>query len=60
MNFALKFSLSYDDLLVEEHADSANKANKAKNTNKTAKKVDLSAKVVSLDAFRQNKTNSKD
>jgi hypothetical protein len=63
MNFALKFSIGYKDLdsfIEEDNFGEANKANKTKEEEKLAKKVDLSAKVVSLDAFRNNKKNSKD
>ena len=56
MNFGLKFSVNYDDLEGEELKESLNHANK--NDTKTKKPiVDLSAKVVSLDAFRKNKNN---
>lgn len=55
MNFALKFSLGYEDIedLIENDFNAEDAANagakKAKNP------IDLSAKVISLDAFRNNK-----
>jgi hypothetical protein len=63
MNFALKFSMTYDDLetLVIEDYGEANRANKNAGKNKKEAGLDLSAKVISLDAFRKNKNtdNSK-
>ncbi len=58
MNFGLKFSVNYDDLEGDDLKNAANHANK--NENGVAKKadVDLSAKVISLDAFRKNKTDT--
>lgn len=58
MNFGLKFSVSYDetDEFNSEEFGSDKLANKAKVKEKEA--VDLSAKVVSLDAFRKNKDES--
>lgn len=58
MNFVLKFSLGYEDVddLIENgfhERDAANLTNK-----KAAKKIDLSAKVISLDAFRRNKKDN--
>lgn len=55
MNFALKFSMTYGDGdYASEQFDEPNLANKSKNQD-----VDLSAKVISLDAFRKNnKPNS--
>lgn len=55
MNFALKFSMSYGDIEDMEASDynEANRANKIGNGEKSG--VDLSAKVISLDAFRKNK-----
>ncbi|MAZ80387.1 MAG: hypothetical protein CMP18_01190 [Rickettsiales bacterium] len=56
MNFALKFSMNYDqfDHNIEKIENSKIKnINKATKTNKN-KELDLSAKVVSLDDFRKN------
>ena len=57
MNFGLKFSVNYDEFGEDgEPKISTNHANK--NDSKGAKPaVDLSAKVISLDAFRKNKNN---
>jgi hypothetical protein len=57
MNFGLKFTVSYDDLerASEEKIDHANK-NEVKGGKSGA--VDLSAKIISLDAFRKNKNNN--
>ena len=59
MNFALKFSMIYgdvEDFSSEHHFDENNLANKSK---KKVKEIDLSQKVISLDAFRKNnKPNS--
>lgn len=52
MNFALKFSMNYNDEDSIDNVDEENFANKPKD-------VDLTAKVISLDAFRKNhKPNS--
>lgn len=56
MNFALKFSMNYDQF---DHNIEKIENNKIKNINKAAKtnknkEFDLSAKVVSLDDFRKN------
>lgn len=55
MNFALKFSMTYGDIedLESGHFSEPDQANKI---NEPA--IDLSAKVISLDAFRKNKNNS--
>lgn len=60
MNFALKFSVGYDDLEDMEGGDygESNRANKAAGEEKSVADVDLSAKVISLDAFRKNKNPS--
>ena len=57
MNFALKFSMNYGEIEdLAERFDESNLANTSENKNKD---VDLSAKVISLDAFRKNnKPNS--
>jgi len=61
MNFALKFSMSYGDIEELNEAGDFGESNQA---NKTAKKekgaagIDLSAKVISLDAFRKNQNNN--
>lgn len=57
MNFGLKFSVNYDDLDNESLNDSTDHANKNETKNKKPE-VDLSAKVVSLDAFRKNKNDN--
>lgn len=58
MNFALKFSMSYSDVDEIEQIDESNLANKPKDKSKKSE-IDLSAKVISLDAFRKNnKPNS--
>lgn len=57
MNFALKFSMNYnelDEVGLEEGLES-NKINKNSANDKSEDVVDLSAKVVSLDAFRKNR-----
>ena len=54
MNFGLKFSVNYDEFAEDgEPKIATNHANKNDNKGKPA--VDLSAKVISLDAFRKNK-----
>jgi len=59
MNFALKFSMTYgevEEFVSENHFDENNLANKSK---KKVKEIDLTQKVISLDAFRKsNKPNS--
>jgi len=62
MNFALKFSIGYSDIesLIESDFGESNKANKTKSEENKSKEVDLSAKVISLEAFRRNKTNNSD
>ena len=55
MNFALKFSISYDDLEEMEAGHLPSSQNKTANQDRG---VDLSAKVISLDAFRKNKNNN--
>ena len=59
MNFALKFSMTYgevEEFASENNFDENNLANKSK---KKAKEIDLTQKVISLDAFRKsNKPNS--
>ncbi|MES2961004.1 MAG: ClpXP protease specificity-enhancing factor SspB [Pseudomonadota bacterium] len=61
MNFALKFSMSYGD--IEELSEGgdfgeSNQANKIGKKEKGAAGIDLSAKVISLDAFRKNQNNN--
>ncbi len=62
MNFALKFSMSYGDIENLESMDygESNRANKLSGQEKNSSGVDLSAKVISLDAFRKNKNASND
>jgi len=57
MNFALKFSMNYEDIEALESGDygDSNRANKVPTQEKNANEVDLSAKIISLDAFRKNK-----
>jgi hypothetical protein len=59
MSFALKFSVNYDEIKSLENGDfgESNQANKDSSSKKAENSVDLSAKVVSLDAFRKNKDN---
>jgi hypothetical protein len=52
INFALRFSMSYGDI-EENDSDQSNK-----NMPKEVEAIDLSAKVVSIDAFRKNKNNN--
>ncbi len=52
MNFGLKFSVNYDDLVEDGIDDNLSPANKSE---PKKKEIDLSAKIVSLDAFRKNK-----
>jgi hypothetical protein len=58
MNFALKFSMTYggdmQDLEIEDYDES----NHANSDNAEKRKIDLSAKVISLDAFRKNKSTT--
>ncbi len=63
MNFALKFSVGYGDIEELQTGDygESNKANKSGDKDKKDPEIDLSAKVISLDAFRKNKgTNNPD
>jgi uncharacterized protein len=53
MNFGLKFSVSHEDF--DDSAGELHLANKSESKNKKTDTVDLSAKVISLDAFRNNK-----
>ncbi|MBU6140822.1 MAG: hypothetical protein KGP29_04630 [Proteobacteria bacterium] len=57
MNFALKFSMNYAESVDVDSEDfsESNSANKNTNEKRTNAKIDLSAKVISLDAFRKNK-----
>ncbi len=59
MSFALKFSVNYDEIKSLENGDfgESNQANRDSSSLKAENSVDLSAKVVSLDAFRKNKGN---
>jgi hypothetical protein len=60
MNFALKFSMSYSEVEELEDEDFDEFQNNRENGEKSsAPKIDLSAKVISLDAFRQNKASPK-
>ncbi len=60
MNFALKFSMTYSDSdseEIDEDFGESNRANATSEDGKLKSDVDLSAKVISLDAFRNNKNN---
>jgi len=60
MNFGLKFSVSYDEIEGFENDDygESNFANKLDGMEKKSETIDLSAKVISLDAFRKNKNKN--
>jgi len=60
MNFALKFSMTYSDLEDLENGvlTDPNQANKNSSVEKSSSKVDLSAKVISIDAFRKNRNDN--
>jgi len=60
MNFALKFSMTFEDLEGLENGEDtvSNQGKKSANQVKSDNPIDLSAKVVSLDAFRKNKDNN--
>ncbi len=62
MSFALKFSIHYneDDSSGLIAGSDSNQANKNLMEEKSESSVDLSAKVVSLEAFRKNKGNNTD
>ncbi len=53
MNFGLRFSVTQDDFIGSD--DETLPANKSESKDKKAENIDLSAKVISLDAFRNNK-----
>lgn len=55
MNFALKFSMTYNDMEDLESEDYG-ESNRANLDESEKRKIDLSAKVISLDAFRKNKS----
>ena len=57
MNFGLKFSVSYDDSETLDEESDSKQVNKNESKKKTKTNLDLSAKVVSLDAFRKTKNN---
>jgi hypothetical protein len=58
MSFALKFTMNYNDLedLLSPSADKAKLANASIEKEKSP--IDLSAKIISLDAFRKNRVNN--
>ena len=58
MNFALKFSMNYDEAEALENDDDSIRANGKLANEKEAGDVDLSAKVISLDAFRKNRNKN--
>lgn len=60
MNFALKFSMNYSDLqdLETEDFGESNRANSDNGEKRNNAAIDLSAKVISLDAFRKNKNTT--
>lgn len=57
MNFVLRFSMAYGEVegLVDDEFELPDSANL--NEGKKAADIDLSAKVISLDAFRKNRDN---
>jgi hypothetical protein len=55
MNFGLKFSVSHEDFENSNADGEFHPANKSETKTKKSDSVDLSAKVISLDAFRNNK-----
>ncbi|NBV06528.1 MAG: hypothetical protein EBS06_04750 [Proteobacteria bacterium] len=57
INFGLKFSVNYDEIESFETSDygESNLANNSEDLEKKVETIDLSAKVISLDAFRKNK-----
>ncbi len=57
MNFGLKFSVSYDDSENLDEESDSKQVNKNESKKKSKTNLDLSAKVVSLDAFRKTKNN---
>jgi hypothetical protein len=62
MSFSLRFSVNYDDIEMMENGNfgDSNRANKNESKKNGSNNVDLSAKVVSLDAFRKNKNQNND
>lgn len=56
MNFALKFSANYSDL--EDSKIDSNQANPNSSREKSTTNIDLSAKVISIDAFRKNRNDN--
>jgi hypothetical protein len=60
MNFALKFSMSYGELqdLESEDYSELDPASNDDDDSSEKRKIDLSAKVISLDAFRKNKSSN--
>ncbi len=57
MNFSLKFSVNYGDLEDLENIDS-NQVSQKKSSTEGSANVDLSAKVISIDAFRKNRNDN--
>lgn len=57
MNFALKFSMNYNGLEENDLRNQSESAQANKNLVQEKDGIDLSAKVISLDAFRKNKNN---
>lgn len=57
MNFSLRFSVVFNKNDEDDYEIVSNGSKKSANQDKLENKVDLSAKVVSLDAFRKNKNN---
>ncbi len=58
-NFCLRFNVSYENINALEFDDYDNSANQDdKYQGKSKLDIDLSAKVISLDAFRKNKNNN--
>ncbi len=57
MNFTLRFSVNYGDLEDFQDADS-NQVSKNFSSANGATNIDLSAKVISIDAFRKNRNDN--
>lgn len=60
MSFALKFNMHFGDIEEAQSIDygESNQANKNSSTKKSADEIDLTAKVISLDAFRKNRNKN--
>ena len=60
MNFALKFSANYEEVqeFMSENSEDSDLASNDTDGKRNSAKIDLSAKVISLDAFRKNKSTN--